>query len=553
VPDCLLCRSVRTVLDTKMYRKRMLDEVLRISDEIIESSDVDNVYSLELDTPFTTANGICMGDPGTKGLLTLIGLVSELEAHEDLNSKSVTSVFNEYRDPVNKYRQRDAMGRVRGVQLPEPAISTPQRRWIHEDKQSIDYVLNEYHGPKKQLRVFSTAGDDQITIGTRVKLAAMATVHQRNSMVINDEKNMVSPIAGLFCERLILKTGKTRFLSSLSGNYESHMMVDNLKLRLFSPYSKAQESSNESNPAIGKAKVLMEQCYTLPADWSVIRDKLVTNRFQQRMYPYLPRLSNGAIDPIVQLPRSLGGLDLCVLGTQVWCDLLPTLSEGHKLLMNLIRLSDSDDRIRRTLFSYSKDRFARGVSHDENVIDTLIHGMDEYLTPYPMGLTGTVESNGLDLSDCQGYFAKRQKLSHLGFVGDKELKSSYSRSVLQTKMLTESVTSSWSNAKWTQRRNAFEKSIASLLTKRETEGRSNGIDQYSDAELLAWLECLNINDIKEQGFEEETFYSKSMIMNRYDPETGAYLSSIKPVEEIIDSFPRLELPPVNNRGWFPKN
>jgi hypothetical protein len=371
-------------------------------------------------------------------------------------------------------------------------------------------------------------------------------------MVISEDKDLVSPIAMIYCERLALRTPSNSFRFSVNDpDYEKHMMVDSLKMRLFSPMSKAQESSNEPNPAIGKSKVLMVLKDQLPADWKPWAIPVVNMRFQQRMYPYLPRTSNGNIDPIVGLPSQLGGLGLA--STRQEIDLVVnSVSDNHIRLSNLLMEGDKDDRLKRALPSFTRDRFARGVKFDDGVVDTLFQDLAEHLEPPPLGVSRTLErfpDELIESSNLNGIFAKRRFLNRHGYVGTHEIRSLYTRSVLQERLLTADPTRGWSQCDWTQRRAAYEATLGRLIALKDQEGFfiSKEPPDLSNREALAQrLIDSNFETMKSLCFEEDIFFHRDM--NPIDLQNLEVQFGRKPVEEILDSMVRLELPPVGE--WF---
>jgi len=497
------------------------------------------------DEPFVTTNGVDMGNPGTKGLLTLLSLLAEYEATELSSEVAMNIDFID--DEATSFWYNALSGKSSYEVLEDDTHQLLLRRAFETQKHYS--MSNEL---VKAPSIFSTAGDDQVNIGTREKLLLVSECHRTNHMVISEDKDLVSPIAMIYCERLALRTKHNSFRNSVNDkDYEKHMMVDSLKMRLFSPMSKAQESSNEPNPAIGKSKVLTVLKEQLPADWKPWAVPVVNLRFQQRMYPYLPRTSNGAIDPIVGLPSQLGGLGLASKRQEV--DLVVnSLSENHVHLANRLIRGDKDDRLKRALPSFTRDRFARGVNFDEGVVDTLFQDLAEHLEPPPMGVSRTLErfpDELIESSSLQGIFAKRRFLNRHGYVGTREIRSLYSRSVLQERLLTVDPTRGWSQSDWPERRAAYEATLGKLKAAKDLEGTFVGgeLEDFSSREsLIERILCSNFEQMKSLCFEEDLFFHRNM--NPIDYQSLEIDSGRRPVEEILDSMVRLELPPVET--WF---
>jgi len=528
----------------KLYRARGIATEYNLS--IPDIND-----HLDFDTPFFCPNGIKMGDPGAKGTLTLMSLLANDEAQvlqdEEFENFDYLQEFGfqvkeDTNDPfmfVVSHRQGWAAHQVAYDEGQVPDRTFPDQRHYSKDW--------------KQPNLFSTAGDDQAAIATLGKLRQIAKNHVTNSMVISAEKDLISPLLLMYCERAALRTTDNRMARSfVKDDYFSHMLIDNLKLRLLSPESKAQESSNDTNPAIGKAKALTKLVKTLPPGWQQIRDRYVWTRFKQRFFAYLPRLTNGFIDPIVNLPSELGGLGLAQCADDALASVL-AISEDHARTIQLLLEKDKDRRVPVILRLFSRDRFARGMRFEVDNVDELFENLNNALDTQPLGLRETAKRNQIDLSGGLGYFAQREILTEAGFIGDKELKNLFSRSALQTKLLTEKTTNGWNSSPWDQRRKAFERSCKQLHEVRAQEGRAS-FEGPLDRMVL-------YEDIKKKWdiipnltFNEEVFYDNSMTQTSFlfeeiadcDPAT---LSS-RPIEQIFDSLVTLELPAINNRGWF---
>lgn len=514
--------------------------VRTMCDEKVLEEDCPVDY-LDFDTPFITTNGIDMGNPGTKGSLTLLALIAEQEA-SDLASK-ITNSFDFFNEEPNSFWISHAnLAQTYGSH----AYDTVYHRAAKEGLYEPNY--REYN-PKsfgqvevKQPSVFSTAGDDQIAGGTREKLSLITESHERNHMVVSKEKDLVSPLLWIYCGRYALRTDNNRLRSHLLDDYNSHMLVDDLMVRLFSPATKAQESSNEPNPAIGKAKVLSERNAHLPEDWHVIRDRLVNHRFKQRMHKHLPRTTNGSIDPIVELPLQFGGLGL----GPVTDSCLLSLSGFHLTLINDLLKGDIDTRLKKALQSMMKDRFARGLSFEPTVLDEAWESMTTGLKPTPSVLSTTWHQEGLPDEGYPSYFAKRRKLGSLKYHGTREIKELFRRSMIQSDLLIrEDVTKGWSHAEWPARRAAFERSLKTLYELRFLEGRYEHDPMDLDLnDLRDQLNKLTHEDLKALIFEEDEFFHESMTVI---DDNG---NERQPIREILEQLPTLELPSI--ASWFLK-
>jgi hypothetical protein len=315
--------------------------------------------------------------------------------------------------------------------------------------------------------------------------------------------------------------------------------------------SKTQESSNEPNPAIGKSKVLCTLKDQLPNDWKPWACSYVDLRFKQRMYQYLPRLSNGSIDPIVNLPNVIGGLGLSSVKKEVDSAVM-SLSDNHVYLANLLYRGDRDDRMKRALPSIMRDRFARGVNFDEGFVDHLFDFMSKHLEPPPVGVDKTLERfSDYDVigRDLRGIYNKRRFLGRHGYYGSREIQQLYKRAVLQERLLTEDPSKGWEQSSWPSRRRAYERTLEDLKARKDLEGIFVGgelDDMTNRSNLAERIFLLPFGETKGLMFEEDIFFHRDM--NPIDYENLEIKMDRKPVAEILDGMTRLELPVIDS--WF---
>jgi len=490
---------------------------------------------LDFETPFLTTNGINMGAGGAKGLLTLLCLEADLHA-TDIVGRDMDTVQITMEADQDFLYWRDTSGLYHTD--------------VDKDKDMGTGMVYEYENQRfLDPCVMSTAGDDQFNMGSRLKLETTTRCHEENCMVQSDSKCFTSTLGAIYCERMILRTTRNRAVNDVIGDYDSHYMVDSIKLRLLSPVQKAQEGSNEPNPALGKGKALFEMQSTLPSDWKNVQDQLVPSRFLQRMRKHLPRTPSGDIDTIVLLPAALGGLTIAPEGEDL-TEVLERLSEFHLYAIEYLISGQIDDRVKRVLSSFMRDRFARGVNFDENVIDELFADLEIELKPPPVGLQETIARAGLDLTSVDGYLAKRRKLVANGFVGDKDVKRLYSRAVLQKKLLLENVTAGWTQSGWPQRRLAYERSLERLFLLHVAEGRTVSDYKVDVIKLSSHLMMMSRRDLKSFSWEEEVFYHEDMTIFAFDDVEGE--RPAQPVKDLLESLMTMELPPIVDGRWFPK-
>jgi len=489
-------------------------------------------------------NGVDMGAPGAKGCLTLWGLAAEEELSMEEAELTVSDI------QVLMSADTDFLYQHEGGSYFE--VQDPDAYLVRAEDPGYTRDLIFENRVYKQPRVFSVGGDDAVMKGMVPRIHRLLDIHRANDSVISDLKVIVSPIMAIYCERGIIMTPETHStVDVVNSVYHKHTLVDSDKVRLYSPCSKAQETSLETNPAIGKAKQLFELSQPLDVGWSIFNLVLRTFRFVTRMHKHLPRLKHGRIHPRVFLPTTLGGLGISPYGGD-YSDAIAEISDLHVGLIHELLSGSKDARLFRALGSYSRDRHARGVKFDRSIVDDLIDNLAEDLHPMPLNFSSTLRSYDLDLEHLHGYRAKRAKLHAMGFVTDRDLKTTYSRSVVQTKaLLGQEEETSWQTAGWNRREYKFQTSLQSLAAIYKDEGRDIQYTTSLRDIVTAQLNCLSLKELRGMVFEEETYYSREMWS--YDQSDVDSTTVVRPVEDILDSLVKLELPVISNRGWFHKD
>jgi hypothetical protein len=207
-----------------------------------------------------TRRGCLMGNPGTKGALTLTMIVAEELAFLDYQGRQI------------------------GLSLEE---------------------MLEREEPASNWRCFAAAGDDHLAIGPELYLELIDFYLELLGAKINLEMCYISKIGAYFSEEAILRTSQNCLYSKAmpwDRPYDNHCHVDALKVRLLSPCEKVTLVREEKNVAIGKSKFLLKKLEWLPPGFGPLRG-LALARFKQRFAHMIPW-----DNPMVYMPHSLGGL-----------------------------------------------------------------------------------------------------------------------------------------------------------------------------------------------------------------------------------------------------
>jgi hypothetical protein len=442
--------------------------------------------------PCLTDTAILMGDPGCKGVLTLHNLVAEEEAAlEQVLGRPVTVQDLLEANPVN---------------LP----------WRH----------------------FSCAGDDHTAIGPSKYLDNIGENHRKNQMVLSKDKHLRSAHGGFYCERVIYKDENTVFVAQGRVDYSQHALVDSIKVRLLSPETKAREAEVETNPAIGKARLLYKQLIWSPPGWERTLNVLVQRRFRGRMLKHLPRTSTGAIARQVELPGFLGGLGMSPPLFEGWDldNVLMTLSHHHLMLLHhVLKGVPTTTFGYRALAKYSSDRYARGVKLDD-AVDLICDRLFDLTPTYNHKVVVEEAKTRFKLRDGLGYRHVAKHVAKLGYETKLSLKRKLARAVNQEFLLVSSTSRGFKTATWEERSSTFEADILIACVENEVDPDYDLKFIYDKIKSFPNQEKLRI------AFQEKEIY--------LDPKYEILLDDGTPfniLKDLKQNAPDTKLPPT--RGF----
>ncbi|APG77156.1 RNA-dependent RNA polymerase [Beihai narna-like virus 21] len=272
-------------------------------------------YVFDLDR---TCRGSLMGDPGTKSALMLMMLASEEEAYLRYTGEISGKTF-------------------------EQMLGRPDR--------------------PSPWRCFASAGDDHIAIGPIRYLRLIKSVLGWNGAVVSQEKAFISKTTSFFTEELVLRTPEVKFYDERplwERDYSSHLKVEALKVRLFSPCSKVTEVRTETNPAFGKTRDLVQKLAWLDESWKDLQTVAVS-RFYQRMNRFIDFRS-----PYIYLPKWLGGLNFVPRPDEAesfsLIDLAETIPDAIRQAFGACLRNAGNFRLENILKSYSSGTSFRGLN-----------------------------------------------------------------------------------------------------------------------------------------------------------------------------------------------
>jgi hypothetical protein len=172
-----------------------------------------------------------MGSPGCKGLLTLWGLAS-LQQLQDEELRREESTFDLLvdRDSAHAQMQGNAL---------RASVATAFAKILEEDGYHYgDRYLKDVYAPNSHPMQSNIAGDDELASGSLRQLRRLIKIKRDNGGIVSEKKFLLSPNLGILCDQAVLRTDKNSIQNSVQGrNYQEHILVDSVKIRLFSPES----------------------------------------------------------------------------------------------------------------------------------------------------------------------------------------------------------------------------------------------------------------------------------------------------------------------------
>jgi hypothetical protein len=435
-----------------------------------------------------TDTAILMGDPGCKGVLTLHNLVAEEEA----------ALEAQLGHPVT----------LHDLEVPNP-VHLP---WRH----------------------FSCAGDDHTAIGPSKYLDDIGRNHEKNQMVISPGKHQRSQIGGFYCERVIYKDANTRFISKDPLSYDEHALVDSIKVRLLSPESKDREAEVETNPAIGKARLLYKHLLWTPVGWQRTLNVLVQRRFFGRMRKYLPKLPNGDISRRVELPSSLGGIGMSPPSFEGWDfeNVLLELSKNHlRLIQHALKGIPLDSFAERALSKFASDRYARGIKVDD-VADLLIDRLFDLHETVSEKQAQAHAVHQYKLRDNIGYRTIMKFVGKLGYETKFSLKRKLARAVNQEFLLVGEANRGFNHSTWEAREASYEADLFIACVTNEVE------EEYDLRFIYDKVKSFSHQEKLSRAIRTKQLYLDPTI--DVETEEGSY----NVLKDLKENTPNTQLPPT---------
>jgi len=208
---------------------------------------------------FTLKRGIMMGEPFSKVVLVLLGLIVEEIALSDYVGLKLTR------------------------------LRTPRIPW----------------------RAYHLGGDDHLAIGPEGYLNQITANHRALGSIISKQKHRKSKLLVVYTERVLYFRGASFGIPAwaLARRVKESPFLDTVKVRLLSPFTKALESVNDKNVAIGKIRSIARSLVYFE-DRSI--KKLVFDRLLYKFHDFIKGPHHRTIRAVESLPTELGGLAMSI-------------------------------------------------------------------------------------------------------------------------------------------------------------------------------------------------------------------------------------------------
>jgi hypothetical protein len=225
---------------------------------------------------------------------------------------------------------------------------------------------------RKTWRAFHLGGDDHLAIGPKGYLDLITKLHQSYGSIISPDKHRISRLYSVYTEKILLWKNTQINWSVQTTTTDDCPFIDSIKIRLLSPFTKAMETCNDKNVAIGKCRGLSRSL-----EYFDIRNmkRTVIDRMIYRFRDFVKGPHRRTIFAVECLPTALGGLGLGI--DKRYLEHLPGCfnqairqiyhggSEGYRARIELGRI-----------FANSVPRGVQGNDFVEAIIDQLLSYAD---------------------------------------------------------------------------------------------------------------------------------------------------------------------------------
>jgi hypothetical protein len=268
---------------------------------------------------FTLRRGVMMGEPLSKVCLILLGLAVEELAFSEFTHQSLTR---------------------------EHTLAT---KW----------------------RAFHLGGDDHLAVGPSGYLKSITSYHRSFGSLISPSKHRRSKIFVVYTEKILFFVDRqlNQPVWRVTREPQNSIFVDSMKLRLLSPFTKATETCNDKNIAVGKVK---SAARTLEYIETMYLKKFVVDRLRYKFRDFVKGPHHHTICAVTSLPTELGGLGLAY--NMQYLNTLPPI--WNRAIRTILLEGSAGTRVRSLLGNIFVNSVPRGVQIDNFVTDLVDQILD---------------------------------------------------------------------------------------------------------------------------------------------------------------------------------
>lgn len=318
-------------------------------------------------------------------------------------------------------------------------------------------------------RALHLGGDDHLAPGPLSYLKSITSNHRLFGSKISPTKHRISRKYIVYTEKIlrIENTVLNRRADQVDRNPEDSTFIDSVKVRLLSPFTKATDSQNDRNIAIGKIRGISA---TLQYFSNREIRRSVFDRAVYRFAGYLPSAHHKTQSAVVGLPIALGGLGLSVDDSYI--SKLPGIF--NQAIRSIIKGGGTAYRAHRALSLIFANRNPRGLSMND--VDWVSEFVEQVLD-YPGSVEMLSRTELLDRLDPNREMSWREfttKAQHESWVSLRDIPRIAEKPFLMKRLLEGKEVPKYFRTETNKKR------IAHCWTSLE---KLEGLKEFDDSEL----------------------------------------------------------------------
>jgi hypothetical protein len=165
--------------------------------------------------------------------------------------------------------------------------------------------------PGTPWHAYHIGGDDHLAVGPLGYLKGITANHRSFGSIISQEKHRISKVLVVYTEKVLHFHGRILNMpvDKIDDNIDQSIFVDSMKIRLLSPFTKAMDTVNDRNVAIGKVKGIARTIAYLK---DISLKRRILDRALYRFQDFIKGPHHRTIRAIESLPVVLGGLGIAI-------------------------------------------------------------------------------------------------------------------------------------------------------------------------------------------------------------------------------------------------